>query len=342
MFSANTDNWQKYQQYRWMVRGGKEKSSTSRYIKELSDGAHVHCLGPQPVGGLRRLFDNFQSYILKHRIYDQHSVPAGTAHESGATHSLKRKYGNCENIIHYGCSTSVRLHCQKTKDTREKQLYAVKVFHHYSERNISNAFRLALRRASNLKHPNIVRILELLDDDRGELCIVMEHCGAGDLHSMMVRLGMLGEIEADCFFKQLMRAISYIHDNGIAHQNLNPKSVLLTIHGAVKVTHFTWAQESLEKQADRPLISSESTPYQPPEAIFAATSTSDARAGDIWAAALIYMTMRIGHNLWSIASDEDREFQTYLCTRTDEDGYFPIQTLSNVSVIPSYIWMVMK
>ena len=138
MFSANTDNWQKYQQYRWMVRGGKEKSSTSRYIKELSDGAHVHCLGPQPVGGLRRLFDNFQSYILKHRIYDQHSVPAGTAHESGATHSLKRKYGNCENIIHYGCSTSVRLHCQKTKDTREKQLYGVKVFHHYSERNNSD------------------------------------------------------------------------------------------------------------------------------------------------------------------------------------------------------------
>lgn len=170
----------------------------------------------------------------------------------------------------------------------------------------------------------------------------MEHCGAGDLHSMMVRLGMLGEIEADCFFKQLMRAISYIHDNGITHRNLNPKAVLLTIHGAVKVTHFTWAQESLEKQADRPLISSESTPYQPPEAIFAATSTSDARAGDIWAAALIYMTMRIGHNLWSIAGDEDREFQTYLCTRTDEDGYFPIQTLSKVSVIPSYIWMVMK
>ncbi|KAL2846699.1 kinase-like domain-containing protein [Aspergillus pseudoustus] len=306
----------------------KMGNKSPSHIKRLSDGTHVHLFGSEQVGRLHRLFINLQHYILELQIFNRRSLPPEGMNEFSATNCFKEKYGTCENVIHYGCSTTVRLHCRRTKYTKVKQLYAVKVFHHYSERTISDALRLALRRVSCLDHPNIVQVLELLDDDRGEFCIVMEYCGAGDLHSMIVTSGKLGDIEANCFFKQLMRAISYIHDNGIAHQNLNPKDVLLTAHGAVKVAHFTWAQESMQRERDRPLASPESFPYQPPEAISA--RSPDPRAGDIWASALIYMAMKTGHFLWNRASEQDREFKKYLCTRTDENGYPPIQRLSKV------------
>ncbi|CEL01317.1 hypothetical protein ASPCAL00903 [Aspergillus calidoustus] len=298
------------------------------HIQRLSDGTHVHLLETEQVGRLDRLFVGLQQYILGLRIFKWRSVPSGVANESSATNCFREKYGACEDIIHYGSSTSVRLHCRKKTYTQAKQLYAVKVFHHYSEWTISDALRSALRTVSCLDHPNIVQVLELLDDDRGEFCIVMEYCGAGDLHSMIVTSGKLVDIEANCFFKQLMRAISYIHDNGITHQNLSPKDVLLTVHGAVKVTHFTWAQESMQRGRGYPLASPHSLPYMPLEAISA--QSSDPRAADIWAAALIYMTMKTGHLLWNRANEQDTEYKKYLSTRIDENGYPPIQRLSKV------------
>jgi serine/threonine protein kinase len=314
------------------TRKGRQDGPRSQRIEVFNDGTHRHFLGHQQTGIFRRLSDAFKRYNAKLELNNRQSVATGSVDEPSTTRSFGEKYGKCEKIIHYGGSSSVRLHHGSTKDIRDKELYAVKVFHHYSKRTIDDPLRSELSIAFRLKHANVIRTIEILDNDRGELCLVMDYCGAGDLQSLIVASGKLKAVEADCFFKQLMRAISYLHDSGIAHQNLNPDDILLTVYGSVKVGDFgeaSWVQGSLQRQKSLSREPYGSILYQPPEAILG--TSSDPRPGDVWAAALIYMAMKTGRRLWNIASKEDKEFEKYLSTRSDESGYLPIHRLHNVS-----------
>lgn len=332
MSFANIDQRRESQDNR-PARKRENDAPHSQHIEVLDGGSHNHLLGPQQIGIFQRLNDAFQRYMLKLELHRRQPVATGCTNESRTMKSLKGKYGKIEKIIHCGSCITVRLHCRRAEDTKEKELYAVKVFHHCSQSNTDKSLRTELCITSNLKHPNIVRTVESLDDDRGELCMVMEYCNSGNLQSLIATSGKLGVLEADCFFKQLMRAISYIHDNDIAHRNLNPGDILLTGSGAVKVADFgdaTWVHEMSQTQPTCPQEPLESISYQPPEAV--SYCATDPRTGDIWAAALIYMTMRTGRHLWNIASEEDEEFERYLSTRKDEGGYPPIQRLRQVSI----------
>ncbi|KAF7596099.1 hypothetical protein BBP40_003361 [Aspergillus hancockii] len=309
---------------------GRKDDSHSQRIEVLNDGTHHHFLGTAHVGILRRLSDAFQRYKPKQEPNHRPPVATESIEESSTAKSFRATYGKCEKILHYGNSSSVRLH-HRPKDTKDKESYAVKVFHHYSQKTIDHPLRSELWITSHLKHPNVIRMVESLENDRGELCLVMEYCGGGDLQSLIVTSGKLTATEADCFFKQLMRAIVYLHDQGIAHQNLNPENILLTASGTVKVVDFgeaTCVPEKLQRQPSRPRESFGSILYQPPEAI--SRCSTDPRPGDVWAAALIYIAMRTGRLLWKVASQEDREFGKYLSARNDEDGYLPIQGLHTV------------
>ncbi|KAF9884267.1 hypothetical protein FE257_001942 [Aspergillus nanangensis] len=250
-----------------------------------------------------------------------------------ATATLVDKYGKCQEIVGRGAFGIVRIsHKVDPKDSKVEQLYAVKEFRRRPQET-SKKYQKRLTSefciSSSLRHPNVIHTLDLLQDAKGDYCEVMEYCAGGDLYTLVLAAGKLEVAEADCFFKQLMRGVEYMHEMGVAHRDLKPENLLLTTHGALKITDFGNGEcfrMAWEKEAHMTAGLCGSAPYIAPEEYV--EREFDPRAVDLWATGVIYMAMRTGRHLWRLArKDEDEFYQRYLEGRKHEDGYAPIETL---------------
>lgn len=255
-----------------------------------------------------------------------------------ATASLVDKYGKCQEIVGRGAFGIVRIsHKVDPKDSKAEQLYAVKEFRRRPQET-SKKYQKRLTSefciSSSLRHPNVIHTLDLLQDAKGDYCEVMEYCAGGDLYTLVLAAGKLEVAEADCFFKQLMRGVEYMHEMGVAHRDLKPENLLLTTHGALKITDFGNGEcfrMAWEKEAHMTAGLCGSAPYISPEEYV--EKEFDPRAVDLWATGVIYMAMRTGRHLWRVArKNEDEFYQKYLEGRKHEDGYAPIETLHRVRV----------
>ena len=260
-----------------------------------------------------------------------------------ATASLVEKYGKCQEIVGRGAFGIVRIsHKADPKDSKQEQLYAVKEFRRRPQENpkkyqkrLTSEFCIS----SSLRHPNVIHTLDLLQDAKGDYCEVMEYCAGGDLYTLVLAATTLSVQEADCYFKQLMRGVEYMHEMGVAHRDLKPENLLLTTHGALKITDFGNGEcfrMAWEKEAHMTAGLCGSAPYIAPEEYHG--GEFDPRAVDVWACGVIYMAMRTGRHLWRVArKDEDEFFASYLEGRKADDGYAPIESLHRVSP-PKFIF----
>jgi len=253
-----------------------------------------------------------------------------------ATATLVEKYGKCQEIVGRGAFGIVRISHKRTEGMGE-QLYAVKEFRRRPEENekkYSKRLTSEFCISSSLRHPNVIHTLDLLQDSKGDYCEVMEFCAGGDLYTLVLAAGKLEVAEADCYFKQMMRGVEYMHEMGVAHRDLKPENLLLTTHGSLKITDFGNGEcFRMAWEADAHMVSGlcGSAPYIAPEEYV--DREFDARAVDVWATGVIYMAMRTGRHLWRVAKKEEDEFyERYLQGRRDEEGYGPIESLHRVSV----------
>jgi protein-serine/threonine kinase len=251
--------------------------------------------------------------------------------------TLVQKYGKCQEVVGRGAFGIVRVaHKPDPKDSKREQLYAVKEF---KQRPGESAKRYQKRLtsefciSSSMQHPNVITTLDLLQDEKGTYCEVMEYCSGGDLYTLVLAAGQLEVVEADCFFKQLMRGVEYMHEMGVAHRDLKPENLLLTSHGSIKITDFGNGEcfrMAWEKEAHMTAGLCGSAPYIAPEEYV--DKEFDPRAVDVWACGIIYMAMRTGRHLWRVAQKgEDEFFDRYLEDRKQEEGYRPIEVLRRVS-----------
>ena len=264
-----------------------------------------------------------------------------------STATLVEKYGKCQEIVGRGAFGIVRIsHKPDPKDSKSEQLYAVKEFRRRPQespkkyqKRLTSEFCIS----SSLRHPNVIHTLDLLQDAKGDYCEVMEFCAGGDLYTLVLAAGKLDVAEADCYFKQMMRGVEYMHEMGVAHRDLKPENLLLTTHGSLKITDFGNGEcfrMAWETEAHMTAGLCGSAPYIAPEEY--CEKEFDPRAVDVWATGVIYMAMRTGRHLWRVArKDEDEFYERYLQGRRDEDGYQPIETLHRVSNLvgpaPAYI-----
>ncbi|KAI1397075.1 serine/threonine-protein kinase hal4 [Hypoxylon fuscum] len=244
--------------------------------------------------------------------------------------TLVEKYGKCQEVVGRGAFGIVRI-SHKKMETGEK-LFAVKEFRRRpeeTEKKYSKRLTAEFCISSSLRHPNIIHTLDLLKDQKGDYCEVMEYCSGGDLYTLVLAAGKLEVAEADCYFKQMMRGVEYLHEMGVAHRDLKPENLLLTSHGALKITDFGNGEcFRMAWENDAHMVSGlcGSAPYIAPEEYI--DREFDARAVDVWACGVIYMAMRTGRHLWRVAKKEDDEFyERYLEGRRDEEGYGPIESL---------------
>lgn len=251
---------------------------------------------------------------------------------SSIDQSFVEKYGRCQEVIGKGSYGTVRIsHKKLGANDDDEILYAVKEF----KRNANESEKKYNRRltsefciSSSLKNINIIDTLDLLKDAKGDYVEVMEFCPGGDLYTLIIASGKLEYAEADCFFKQLIKGVNYMHDMGVSHRDLKPENLLLTQNGILKITDFgnsecfrmAWEQNI---QLSQGICGS--SPYIAPEEF--TDSEFDPRGVDIWSCGVIYMAMRTGRQLWQIAKESDEFFKEYLVKRKNSTGYEPIENL---------------
>ncbi|EAS30739.3 HAL protein kinase [Coccidioides immitis RS] len=331
---------------------GREPVQPMKRFDMLPDGNHVHYLKSAKrqeklssmlrdmLGGGKKKDDHVedQQLSLMSTWVDQLKTERDklASDKKGGpnnTASLVDKYGKCQEIVGRGAFGIVRIsHKVDPKDSKTEQLYAVKEFRRRPQetakkyqKRLTSEFCIS----SSLRHPNIIHTLDLMQDSKGDYCEVMEYCAGGDLYTLILAAGKLEVGEADCYFKQLMRGVEYMHEMGVAHRDLKPENLLLTTHGALKITDFGNGEcfrMAWEKEAHMTAGLCGSAPYIAPEEY--TDKEFDPRAVDVWATGVIYMAMRTGRHLWRVAQkDEDEFYERYLEGRRDEDGYAPIETL---------------
>lgn len=261
--------------------------------------------------------------------------------------TLAQKYGRCGHVLGWGAFGTVRVaHKMDEKDPKSEQLFAVKELKQRPGESLKRYHKRLTAEfciSSSLHHQNVVATLDLLQDAKGVYCQIMEYCSGGDLHTIILTAGQLEEMEADCFFKQLIRGVGYMHEMGVAHRDLKPENILLTQRGTIKITDFGNAEcfrTAWETNAHMSAGVCGSAPYIAPEEY--AGKEFDPRAVDVWACGVIYMAMRTGEHLWRVARiGKDASYERYVEHRKTEAGYEPIERLRRVSLQQSLLCCVL-
>jgi CheY-like chemotaxis protein/tRNA A-37 threonylcarbamoyl transferase component Bud32 len=80
---------------------------------------------------------------------------------------------------------------------------------------------------ATLRHPNIVSVLDVGRTDDGQLYMVMEHVGGGDLRQLTRKKERLSIPQAVAFTMQLLSGLAEAHGSGIIHRDIKPSNVLI-------------------------------------------------------------------------------------------------------------------
>ncbi|XP_067387725.1 NUAK family SNF1-like kinase 2 [Emydura macquarii macquarii] len=126
---------------------------------------------------------------------------------------------------------------------------------------------------SSLNHPHIIAIHEVFENN-SKIVIVMEYASKGDLYDYINERQRLTEQEARNFFRQVVSAVYYCHENGIVHRDLKLENILLDGNGNIKIADFglsnVYQQDKfLQTYCGSPLYASpeivNGRPYKGPE-----------------------------------------------------------------------------
>ncbi|CEL05801.1 hypothetical protein ASPCAL06916 [Aspergillus calidoustus] len=333
-------------------RGKFSSTGTGKYNTTKKDrfvrtsGGHKHYLSPprprrhfwrsndsEELSGKNKLFNSFKSQWMEGKQWKETSL-AGWPIENRDLEAITQRYGEIKMVAGYGSHALVLIsHKVRNWGPQLDRYYAIKIFRHASAQTESDYYRRATSEfsiTSSLHHQNIIEAFEILPLDYDSLCVCMEYCSGGDLHALIVSSRRLWEDEADCFLKQLLCGILYIHEMGIAHRDLKPENLLLTNYGRLKISDFGHAEcfrLAWEDQVHMSTRRCGSAPYVSPEQYLA--QPFDPRYADIWAAAIVYIAMRAGRNPWKSATVKDECFRDYTEDCKAGSQYFLIKDITH-------------
>ena len=86
-----------------------------------------------------------------------------------------------------------------------------------------------------INHPNIIKVISLPNDIKGEFSIVYEYLELKNIEEHIKNFGTLNEEMIQIFGKQLLLGLKYIHDKKIYHKNLKSSNILFDIDGTIKI-----------------------------------------------------------------------------------------------------------
>lgn len=184
-------------------------------------------------------------------------------------HNLKHRYEFLETL---GKGTYGKVKKAKERSGRLVAIKSIRKEKIKDEQDLVH-IRREIEIMSTLCHPHIITIYEVFEN-KDKIVIVMEYASQGDLYDYICDKRNISEREARHFFRQIVSAVHYCHQNGIVHRDLKLENILLDGNGNVKIADFGLSNlyhgdEYLQTFCGSPLYASpeivNGRPYRGPE-----------------------------------------------------------------------------
>jgi serine/threonine-protein kinase len=172
-----------------------------------------------------------------------------------------------------------------------EQTVAIKVLYpqYAKDENFRERFKREAKVQAKLHHPNVVNILNYLEDEDGNMYIVMEYVGGGSLEDKM-RTGKISLSDSVSVIIQVLNALSYMHSNGIIHRDIKPSNIMFA-DSIVKVSDFGIAKPMSDKGLTKTGAIVGTVWYMAPEIIKGEDPTP---ASDLYAVGVILYQLLTG------------------------------------------------
>jgi serine/threonine protein kinase len=170
---------------------------------------------------------------------------------------------------------------------------------HLAMLGLDNALQRETEILRRLRHPAICAIYEVLSDTIN-CYVVMELCPQGSLGTRILNNTKLSEDSSKIVFRQLIEAVSYIHESGVAHRDLKPENILIDQNDRIKLIDFGLSNYLTQDG----LFSTRagSTPYAAPECF--GRTPYDGVKFDCWSCGVVLYTMLTGQLPWTSPNDQ--------------------------------------
>ena len=232
--------------------------------------------------------------LLDQKIYDTENSTDITDKQNDSNYNQQKQekiIGNylIEKQINKGTFSKIFL--GKHIITGEK--VAIKRFDKSLYKNdLQNLKRLKkeLEILKTVMHENIIKLLEIIEINN-IIYLITEYCPS-DLSSQIIINQKLPEGQALKYFEQIINALNYLHENGIAHRNLKLDNILLTKNNTqIKIIDFGlstfYSKNSLLSSPVGAVV------YCPPEMHLSQNYSGE--LSDIWNAGLVLYSMVCGY-----------------------------------------------
>ncbi len=136
------------------------------------------------------------------------------------------KYDLLDELGHGGMATVYR-----ALDRRLGREVAVKVIHRHLRESgeVARRFTSEARAVAKLKHPNIVEIYDVSDEDVPERYLVAELVRGLSLRAHLTQHPAMPPEVAACLGVELASALAHAHERGVIHRDVKPENVLFEL-----------------------------------------------------------------------------------------------------------------
>ncbi|EAX89460.1 CAMK family protein kinase [Trichomonas vaginalis G3] len=199
-------------------------------------------------------------------------------------------------------------HCYLCKSLKYETEFVCKVIHALDKElkeNYRATFKQELTVLSNFIHPNIIGVYDAFEEG-DDYVLVLEYCENGTLQDKVSNNATLEPEQVINYAKQILSALSYMHDKNVAHHDVKPSNIFIDKFGRIKLADFGIAQSFAENQS-KSCIFGGTVAFMAPEQF--KKLPYSAFQSDIWAFGVTLYTIAFGrlpffgHNVHEVISN---------------------------------------
>ena len=106
-----------------------------------------------------------------------------------------------------------------------------------SEESFRNRFQREAELQSQLRHPNVARVLDYLED-QGQWFLIVDYLERGSLADLLARGERVPRAQAIDWARQALAGLGHAHQKGIVHRDVKPANLLLGDNNEIVVADF--------------------------------------------------------------------------------------------------------